>query len=731
MRLNLIRTFAFFTLLLSAGQVFGQTIRTIAGNGIADSTGGDRGPATNASMGQIFGVAIDSIGNIYICDNFYNNIRKVTPQGIITTIAGDIDGYPSYRGDGGAAVASFLNAPQCIDCDRAGNLYIADAANRRIRKIDLAGNINTVAGISATGYYNGDGIPATTAMIGSPAGVRVDSLGNIFIGDGNTRIRKVNTSGIISTVAGNGTVGYGSSGGAATSRALDGTIGVCMDPSGNIYFADKNNDVVRKVSTSGILTNFAGTSTAGFSGDGGQASSARLNGPHGVRADKFGNIYIADQGNQRIRRVDRSGIIRTIAGSNSSPDFSGDGGPATAARLANPSDICFDAHGNIYIADRGAGVSTSVGHRIRQIFTVDTFHISASPNDTVCGRPAVVFTAHPTIPHYNSKFVWYLNGSPVGFDSAVYRPASLSNGDVITCTIIDPNYSSMVLAVSDTIRMVIRPAVIPRISMLTTGDTLCAGETVTLTTAVANEGTAPSYLWQRFGVTIGTGPTLTYVPMYGDIITVILQSNAVCAIPDTAMATRPMYVNISYPPLITLDAHPNDTIAYYGEIVTLFSETTYGGSAPTYQWYRNGRVISGATNSTFSEEVYYNDTLYCVMHSNLPCVVPEYDTSNVVYISVGALSVTDLENRIQRIEVYPNPTDGQLTLRGLGKIEKNTSLSLHLRDINGRTVFSDVLLTSGTATQPIKLPSTITDGIYYLSVTEGDNQMGIPIVIKK
>jgi Cep192 domain 4/NHL repeat len=322
-------------------------ISTVAGNGTAGYSG-DGGPATSASLLDPADVAPDGVGNLYIADSDNSRIRKMDASGNISTVAGY--GAAISLGDGGPATSAGLAGPRGVAVDGAGNLYIADTSNQRIRKVDLGGIITTVAGNGTYGF-SGDGGPATSAELSSPFGVAVDSAGNLFIADlSNQRIRKVDISGNISTVAGNGTQGFSGDGGPATSASLWGPTGVAMDAAGNLYIADQSNNRIRKVDTSGNISTVAGNGTQGFSGDGGPAASTELYYPYGVAVDGAGNLYIADQANQRIRKVDTSGNISTVAG-NGTYGFSGDGGPATSAWLASPAGVAVDGAGNLYFAD--------------------------------------------------------------------------------------------------------------------------------------------------------------------------------------------------------------------------------------------------------------------------------------------------------------------------------------------------------------------------------------------
>jgi Secretion system C-terminal sorting domain/NHL repeat len=365
----------------------GQIINTIAGNG---STGysGDGLAATAAAISDPGGLAFDHFGNIYIGGYYNNTIRKVSPAGIITTIAGN--GTGGFSGDGGPSTAALLSYPTKIALDPSGNLYIADQLNNRIRKISTTGIISTVAGNGSVGFGS-DGVAATSTSVFHPTGVCLDASGNIYIADcANNRIRKVSTSGIISTVAGNGFTGSGGDGGMATAAQLYQPFGVTVDATGIIYIADQQNNKIRKVSTSGIITTSAGTGVSGFSGDGGMASAAQLSTPGAIILDNAGNFYIADQSNHRIRKVTSTGVISTIAGIGS-PGFSGDGGPAIAAEFNALNEIQFDTSWRLVICD-------NTNHRVRRIGTCPNYITTQPVHDTVPELTNATYTVITTMP---------------------------------------------------------------------------------------------------------------------------------------------------------------------------------------------------------------------------------------------------------------------------------------------------------------------------------------------
>lgn len=350
-----------------------QIITTIAGGGSCGSPYcGDEGQATAAELYQPYGVAFDAMGNMYIADNENNRIRKVSTSGIITTFAGT--GTHGYSGDGGQATAAELYTPTGVAFDAVGNLYIVDEDNFVIRKVTTAGIITTVAG-NNTGGYSGDGGQATDAELLRPYGLSIDAMGNLYISDTqNNRIRKVNTTGIITTIAGNGTAAYSGDGGLATAAEINNPSGIGFDAAGNIYIVDSYNNRIRMINTSGIITTIAGTGTGAYSGDGGQATVAELKTPRAI-AISLGNLYIADEANNRIRKINTSGIITTIAG-NGTVGFSGDGGQAAVAEFNLPTGIIFDGIGNLYVTDY-------TNNRIRKITNVATEGINQFANNII------------------------------------------------------------------------------------------------------------------------------------------------------------------------------------------------------------------------------------------------------------------------------------------------------------------------------------------------------------
>ncbi|MFN0282157.1 MAG: NHL repeat-containing protein [Kineosporiaceae bacterium] len=298
--------------------------------------GGDDGPAAAAKFLQPSQVDVDASGNVYVADISNHRIRKITAAGIISTVAGT--GTAGFSGDGGPATSAALNSPRGVALDSAGNVYITDGANNRVRKVSTAGTITTIAGTGAASY-SGDGGAATSATLNLPRGIAIDSGDTVYVVDSlNYRIRRIDGTGIITTVAGTGVDGASGDGGPATSAQISQAFDIGVDDAGCVYLPDTGNNRLRTFCPGGTISTVAGTGVAGSSGDGGPATSARLNGPAGVAADSSGIIYLADRLNNRLRKITPTGTITTLAG-NGTASSTGDGGTAAAATVFGPRSI--------------------------------------------------------------------------------------------------------------------------------------------------------------------------------------------------------------------------------------------------------------------------------------------------------------------------------------------------------------------------------------------------------
>lgn len=345
------------------GQSLDKVITTSAGNGSAGFSG-DGGPATAAQFDVPIAVSVDSADNLYIADSWNDRIRKVTPDGIIRTVAG-AGGWWGFLFDDVPATATWLNLPNAISVDSVGNLYITDWGNSRIRKVTTDGIIHTVAG-GGIGYVNypGDDGPATAAHLSYPQNTVVDNAGNLYIADaGNNRIRKVTPDGIIHTIAGNGQSGFSGDGGLATAAQFRSPASVAVNNAGSLYIADTYNGRIRKVTPDGIIRTVAGNGQWGFAGEGIPATAAPIPEPKYVAVDNIGNFYIAHTYNGVVHKVTPDGIIHTVTGGNGQGEFSGDGGPATAAQIDHPTSIAVNSAGSLYLTD-------IYNSRIRKVFSL-------------------------------------------------------------------------------------------------------------------------------------------------------------------------------------------------------------------------------------------------------------------------------------------------------------------------------------------------------------------------
>jgi uncharacterized protein (TIGR03437 family) len=466
----------------------GTLLRTVAGSGRAGFSG-DGGPAASAQLLNPFAMALDTTGSLYIADTANYRIRKISRDGTINTVAGSGGGgflpQQDQRGDGGPVKGAPLVSAWGVAVGSKANLFIADASDNRIRKVSPDGIISTVAGTGARGF-SGDNGPAINAQLNSPFGLTLDGAGNLFFIDAyNYRIRKISADGIINTIAGSGKMGFSGDGGPATSAMLNdfswcNTLcgGLAIDRGGNLFIADPGSDRVRKVSPDGIITTVAGNGTVGSSGDSGRATDAQLRAPTGVAIDTSGNLFIADGGAGSIRRVSPDGTISTVVSSGLSapsgvaiddagnlfvadpgwnfyagdvgyqvccdqrvvkvsPDrtitavagdghsgYSGDGGPAVTAWLNGPVSVAVDGAGNVYVADVGNRAIRLLHPTGRSVLIGAVVDAASQQTDPVSpGKIVVVYGAGlgpsqliqnlPTNDHMSSE----LSGTTVAFNS--------------------------------------------------------------------------------------------------------------------------------------------------------------------------------------------------------------------------------------------------------------------------------------------------------------------------
>ena len=479
-----------------------QIISLFAGTG-STSFSGNGVAAITAGIPNPRGSTFDSYGNYYFADGGgANRIRKIDLSGVITTVAGN--GVGGFGGDSGLATSAKLYTPVAVKFDANGNMYIADGGNNRIRKVDrITGIISTIAGTGVSAS-TGNGGPATVAGLSAPNDICLDKFGNLYISE-DYQIRKIDTAGIITAFAGTGSPGYSGDNALATAAQIDLSLGIIADDTGNIYIADNVANVIRKVSTSGIITTFAGNGSPTYTSDGIPAINAQFV-PLKIGVDSLNQLYISDGYNERIYRIDLAGIIHVVAG-NGVSGYTGNGGLAITAEIHTPAGIAFDACGNLYFPEVN-------NYRIRKV----TFNSGGIPSviiaataDTVCAGTAAIFTTSVT---GSSTFAynWMVNGSLVGATGSSYTYTP-SNGDSVRCIFAGTGQCSgdADTVSSNTLHMVVTPLITPTISV-TSPAIAIAGSTVTVTATVvpiAIGSSGYSIKWYDNGVLFATTTTNT------------------------------------------------------------------------------------------------------------------------------------------------------------------------------------------------------------------------------
>lgn len=382
--------------------------------------GGDGGPADKALLASPHGLAVDGQGNLYIADSFNHRIRKVDPTGQIETVVGV--GEPGYGGDGGPAIAAVLRRPSGVALAAGGELLVADTGNNRIRRIDAASTITTLAGSGEMGF-GGAGGPATEAALTWPRSIAADAVGNVYVADiRHFRVRRIDPQGMIRTIAGTGTPGYSGDGGLATAARLGWLGGLALDAAGNLYVTDRSNLCVRRIDSAGVIRTVAAAPRWHAAPSAFGSGEAVIAAPDGLTVDLAGNLYLADRSGHRVHKVTPDGTVTTIAGTGM-PGYAGDGGPASEACLDQPCDLASDPAGNLYIAD-------SCNNRIRKVDASGRIATAAGSGrwghgmdddpatDTLLDTPERVMAG--------LKGEFYLSGNDSGLDTANSRVYKVS-----------------------------------------------------------------------------------------------------------------------------------------------------------------------------------------------------------------------------------------------------------------------------------------------------------------
>jgi uncharacterized protein (TIGR03437 family) len=546
------------------------SIGTFAGNGTAGLSG-DSGLATDAELNFPMGISIDSSGNMYIGDVMNHNIRKITTDGKIASVAGS--NANGYSGDDDDATDATLSYPCAAVAGSSSGFYIADTGNGVIRKVSSDGKISTFAGTTTIGFY-GNGGPATTAHLHGPSALVMDSAGNLYIADTvNNQIRKVGTDGKINAFAGSSNLGYAGDGGAAVNAYLNRPEAIAIDASGNMYIADTGNHRIRKVATDGTITTVAGNGVARFSGDGGLAVNASLYYPQGVAVDSAGYVYISDTYNTRIRVVSPNGLITTIAGNGKFGSY-GDGWLATSAALSFPRGIAVGSDGKVYVADHQ-------NSRIRVLTPIQSTSTSA-PAAIVAGvtsasafGPSTAVAPGSWIEIYGSNLASATRQWATADFSGIKAPTSLDGtsvtigGQAAYLSYISPNQVN---------------ALVPQ--------TVTPGEQALVVTTRSGSG-------GEFILTVQTTQPGLFAP---DAFKVAGKQYAAAATSDGSSYILPRAS-------VDMPARP----ARPGEVVTLYG-VGFGAVTPTPG---DGEIVQEENSLVLPIEFYFGDTLANVRYAGL------------------------------------------------------------------------------------------------------------------
>ena len=620
-------------------------LSTVAGNGIegiSDSTS-----ALLAGFRSPSAIARDAAGNIYIADRRNNLIRKIGTDNKVITIAGNSSKGSAGSKDTIATSASFNN-PSGIAVDAAGNIYVSDKNNHKIRKIGSDGNVSTLAGSGKSGSANGTD---TTASFQFPAGLAIDDAGNIYVADqGNHCIRKINTAGVVTTIAGTGT--KGAADGAATSATFNNPSGLAIDAAGNIYVADQGNNKIRVISTTGTVSTFAGSGSLGFID--GAASTARFNAPTAVAVDKQGNVFVSDYSNNKIRKITAAGTVVTLAGT---PGAGAVDSIGTLASLNTPSSLVLDGNGSLFIADQG-------NNKVRKLsiygFSISPAKLPAglsfdASNGTISGTPTAITPATTyTVNAYNSFGV---SSTTISLQVANCLPTS-STTNINVCPSDLPYswngtaYSSVGTYVKTlvnaygcdsvaTLVLALSSKVPAAVSISTTDNNICSGNKASFKAVSANAGVGALYIWKKNGKTVIAGSSDTYTDYTlnnGDVVSCTLVSSLGCLASKNANSNS-IKVTVLPKVVSTVAITANKTSTCSGNSITFTANYTFGGTAPIFVFQKNGQNYVGGSSNAYSDAFLNNgDVISCILISNNACTPWSYSNSVPVVVKPAPIA---------------------------------------------------------------------------------------------
>lgn len=726
-------------------MAFGLIV-TYSGSG---NPGYKEGGPTSVTYKQPAGVVLDASGNLYIADYLNNVIRKVDPNGASSTLAGS--GQPTFL-DGKGTNASF-NRPGGIAITASGDLYVADSYNNRIRKITADGTVTTFAGSGVAGPANGTG---TTANFNTPTGIAIDAAGYIYVADsGNNLIRKISPLGEVSTLAGSGSLG--SANGNTTSATFNAPQNLTVDAGGNVYVTDMGNNLIRKITSSGDVTTYAGNGSAG--GQNGAALSASFNKPSGIVADDIGDLFISDLGGNLIRMIDPAGEVITLAGDGSSNGLNNTG---TAASFNSPRGLALDGSRKLYIADsfdNNIRTAVTVGYRIDKplpsgmIFSNSTGIISGKPNvlSPLTNYPVTGYNVYGSsktsvdIEVVNTQTIAFSPIPPKTFCDKDFDPGATGTSQ-ITYTSSDERVAKVInnkihivgagtttITASDGTStfprtLTVTAAVIPSLTITPSSADDCAGNMVTYKATPVNGGDSPHYQWLVDGRPTGDDSPVFAVNSLAnnDKITCVLTSSA-CTI--NAEATSNEAVFVLDPPLtasVTIASSLTGLVCA-GTEVTFTATPSMPDLATAYQWQINSNNV-GANSATFTTKALVEgDKVTCIVTSQGKCLVTPAIISNEITIHFNPVSqcVISIPNTFT-----PNG-DGINDLWNITALAYYPDCTLNVYSRYGSLVYRSVGY--GTPWDGTSSGRRLPVGTYYyiLDLNDGKKPMSGPITIIK
>ena len=553
-------------------------------------------------------MTFDRFDNLYISDYGCSKVRKVNQSGIITTIAGN--GSGGFSGDGGPATAAQLAYPCKVAVDNAGNIYIPDAQNHRIRKVNTSGIISTVAGTGAGGY-SGDGGPATTAQLMLPGSVVADNAGNLYVGDDNHVIRKIATSAIITTFAGNGVWGYTGDGGAATLASMALTEGrISKDYNDNIYFVNYQvGNVIRKI------TNCV---TASLS-----------NQPTNVTLCNSGNAVfsVTATNANSYQWQEKIGVVWNNLSNNATYS-----GTTTNTLAITGANIAMNNYQYRCVVTNSCGsIYSLIATLIVNTPSAPTINI-ATAAISICSGTSTVFTSTVFNGGNAPVYQWNKNGLPVGTNSNIYNDNSLLNADIITCTLTsNSTCATSINANSNSIVMTVNPMLTATIVISASQNNFCFGTTITFNIVSTNGGSSPSYQWKKNGLNVGTNSSIytNNALQNADVITCNFTSSENCLTANNVVSNAiVMNVTPLVTPVVVISAVK--TSLCKGETASFNALPANGGTTPIFQWKKNGLPVGSNSNSYVYNNILNNDVVTCTLTSNGNCLTSSTASSNII-----------------------------------------------------------------------------------------------------